>query len=323
MRRRRLLAALPTVVLGAGGSLAQQRLPRVGILFLVSAAELGPAEALLVPRLRDLGWVDGKTVQIEYRYADNDYGRLRSLAAELVAANVDVIVTYSIGVHAAWQTTTTIPIVQAIGPDPIALGYATSLAHPGGNVTGLTFFYAELMVKRLELLKELNPAMVRAGALLPSNIYTEQLRAAFDAATKTLGVALQIAEVRESAEFEPVLAGWAGRQVQGVVISDHVTFIKRANADALARIAVEQRLPSIGAVVNCQRGALMAYGVDFIEQFSRAAAFVDKILKGAKVADLPFEQATKFQTLVNLKTAKALGVTVPSSILARADDVIE
>ena len=281
---------------------------------------------LLVPQLRDLGWIDGKTVQIEYRYADGNYDRLRPLAAELVAANVDVIVAYSIGVHAVWQTTKTIPIVQATGPDPIALGYAASLARPGGNVTGLTFFNAELMAKRLELLKELDPAMARAGAMVLSSIVnpgTVPLRAALDAAARTLGVELQIAELREPAEFRPVLAGWASQKVQGVVISDENMFVKQVNAEALARIAIKQHLPSIGAPQSCRGGALMAYGVDFAEQFRRAAAFVDRILKGAKPADLPFEQVTKFEILVNLRTARALGVTVPPSILARADEVIE
>jgi putative ABC transport system substrate-binding protein len=324
MKRRQLLAAMPAAMLATGGARAQPRLPRVGILFLRPGAELGPAEVLLVPQLRDLGWVDGKTVQIEYRYADGNPDRLRPLAAELVAAKVDVIVAYSLGVHAAWENTKTIPIVQATGPDPIALGYAASLARPGGNVTGLTFFYAELMAKRLELIKELNPAMVRAGALLPASIVsTGPLRAALDTAAKTLGMDLQIAELREPAEFGPVLAGWASQKVQGIVISDQDMFIKQTNAEALAEIAIKQRLPSIGAVQNCRSGALMAYGVDFPEQFRRAAAYVDKILKGAKPADLPFEQATKFQMLVNLKTARALGLTIPPAILARADEVIE
>src|SRR5882757_3310964 len=159
MRRRHFLA-LTAAALPAGAKAQQpQRLPRVGILFLRPSAELGPSEVLIVPGLRDLGWIDGKTVHIEYRYSDSgDYDRLPSLAAELVAAKVDVIVTYATGVLPARQVTSTIPIVQATGGDPVALGYAASLGRPGGNVTGSAFFYAELMAKRLELLKELAPA---------------------------------------------------------------------------------------------------------------------------------------------------------------------
>jgi putative tryptophan/tyrosine transport system substrate-binding protein len=324
MKRRAVLAGLLAAPATAH---AQQgkRLPSVGILFLRSPSELGPSERTVVPALAELGWIDGKTVHIEYRYADGNYDGLSAPAAELVAAQVDVIVTYATGVIAARRATATIPIVQATGGDPVMLGYAASLARPGGNVTGSAFFYAELMAKRLDLLKELDPSLARAGALVNAADYgaNEPVRVSLGTAAKAIGVDVEIAPVRGPEEFEPTVAGWASKGIRGVLVSDHNLFVKKANAETLARVAIAHHLPSIGAIEVGRAGALMAYGINFADQFRRAAVFVDRILKGAKPADLPFEQATKFLYLFNLKTAKALGVVIPPALLARADEVIE
>jgi putative tryptophan/tyrosine transport system substrate-binding protein len=243
----------------------------------------------------------------------------------LVAARADVIVTYATGVAAAARATSTVPIVQATGGDPVALGYAVSLARPGKNVAGSPFFYAELMAKRLELLKELCPAMGRALVLLPKNAFTANgpVLEALQPAAKALAVELQIAEIGGPAEFEAAVATGVAWQAEGILISDNDLFVNEVNARVLAEIAIRHRLPSIGAAQTWRSGALMAYGVNFEEQFRRAPFFVDKILKGAKPATLPFEQATTFQFQVNLKTARALGMTIAPTLLARADEVIE
>lgn len=318
--------ALGATVAGSLAAHAQQaRVPRIGILFLRPAAELGPAERELLPSLGALGWIDGKTAQIEVRYADSDYSRLAPLATELVAARVDVLVTYATGVLAAAQVTSSVPIVQATGGDPVALGYAGSLARPGKNVTGSAFFFAELMAKRLELIKELDPALSSVLVLLSRTAYQGNVpaRAALEPAARALGVALHLSEVAGPDEFESVIAEAVAARSRAIVVSDHDAFVNQMNARRLAEIAIRQRLPSIGAVLTCREGALMGYGVNFEEQFRRAATFVDRILKGASAADLPFEQATIFVLVINLGTAKALGLAIPPALLARADEVIE
>ncbi len=238
-----------------------------------------------------------------------------------MALNVDVIVSYATGVIAARKATATIPIVMATHADPVATGLATSLARPGGNVTGSTFFHSELMAKRLELLKEVVPSMTRAGVLLhrdnPSN---GPALKAMEITARALKVELHPIETRGPADYEHAFAAWAGKKIQGFAISDHAQF--NANAAAIAAIAAQHRLPLNGMLELAQAGGLMAYGVDFLVQFHRAAYFVDKILKGTKPADLPIEQATKFTYVLNLKTAKAFGITIPQSVLARADEVI-
>jgi len=327
MRRRDLLATGAVALIPAAGRAQRpQRLPHVGFLFLRPEAELGnEPPALIISSLRDFGWVDGKTVQIESRYGNGDIARLPALAAELVAAKVDVIVSYATGVLASWRTTQSVPIVQATGPDPVALGYATSLAKPGGNVTGSTFFPAELFAKRLEILKDLDPKLVRAGMLLVHNNTDANaiLLRALESAGKGLSVELKIAEVGGPSDFAAAFESWASSGVRGVLFSDHDLLVKKANAESLASLGIKHRLPTIGSEYQCRYGALIGYGVHFGAQFRRAAYFVDRILKGAKPRDLPFEQATRFQFLFNSRTAKALEIAIPPSLLARADEVIE
>jgi putative tryptophan/tyrosine transport system substrate-binding protein len=240
----------------------------------------------------------------------------------LVALKLDVIVTYGTGVFAAQRATATIPIVAAVAPDLVALGVVASLSHPGGHLTGLTFFLPELMAKRLELLKEGVPSMTRAGVLLlRDNPSTGSILEAMGVTAKALSVGLQPIEVSGPSEFESEFSGWTEKQIGGLVILDHPDFL--ASFDAIAALATKHRLPSIGALELPASGGLMGYGVRFSEMFRRAAALVDKILKGAKPGDIPLERATKFQLVLNLKAAKALGIEIAAALLARSDEVIE
>jgi putative ABC transport system substrate-binding protein len=267
--------------------------------------------------LRDLGYEEGRNIVIEYRWADEHYERLPTLFAEMVRLNVDVIVTHGTpGAFAAKQVTNTIPIVMAAVGDAEASGVVASLARPGGNVTGLTFFNPELAAKRLELLKETTPGLTDVGVLLNRvNPINEAIVPAMRHTAEPLKLKLHQFGVREP------FAEMAAKRVGALVIIDDATLI--ANAPALAQIALEQRLPSSGWPDYAVAGGLLSYGINFPDMFRRAATFVDKILKGAKPRDLPVERSTKFETIVNLKTAKALGIELPTSLLLRADEVIE
>ena len=273
--------------------------------------------------LRDLGYVEGKNLHIEYRFAEGDQDRLAGLLAELVDLKVDVIVTHATGVYAAKRATATIPIVMLAAGDVLAMGMVTSLAHPGGNLTGSIFFLPELMAKRLELLKEAAPSMARAGVLLVggNTASTSNQLEVMGTTAKALKVGLQPIEVRGSWEFESAFSAWADEQTGGLVMSDHGLLL--ANAITIATLAAKHRLPSIGPLELPAFGGLIGYGVNFPDLFRRAAYFVDKILKGAKPGDIPIEQPTRFKLVLNLKTAKALGLTIPDKLLAIADDVIE
>jgi putative ABC transport system substrate-binding protein len=273
--------------------------------------------------LRELGYQEGRDIVIEFGWADGRYERLAALFNELVRRGVDVIVTHGTpGVLAAKQATATIPIVMATSGDAEASGLVASLARPGGNVTGLTFFNPELAAKRFELLKEILPSLTEVGLLLnPANPINEPIVPAIRLTAQALRLELHPFGVREPAEFEGVFVAMAAKRVGAVVVIDDATLI--ANASAVARFALQQRLPSSGWPDYAVAGGLIGYGVSFPDLFRRAATFVDKILKGVKPADLPVERATKFETIVNLKTAKALGLDVPTAILLRADEVIE
>jgi putative ABC transport system substrate-binding protein len=324
MRRRAFIAGLGGAAAWPVAARAQQaeRLARIGYLGPTSASQLVGSIDAFSNGLRDLGYVEGRNLHIEFRFADGHEDRLPALAAELVALNVHVIVTYGTGVFAAQRATATIPIVAAVAPDLVALGVVSSLSHPGGHLTGLTFFLPELMAKRLELLKEVVPSMTRAGVLLlRDNPSTGSILEKMGATAKALGVGLQPIEVNGPREFESEFSGWTEKQISGVVILDHPDFL--ASFDAIAALAAKHRLPSIGALELPASGGLMGYGVRFSEMFRRAAALVDKILKGAKPGDIPVEQATKFQLVLNLKAARALGLQMPPQLLARADEVIE
>jgi putative ABC transport system substrate-binding protein len=325
MRRREFITLLGGAAAAsplAARAQPRERLPRIGYLGLTSAAQhaYGGSDAFLAG-LSDLGYIEGRNIRVEFRFAEGDEDRLPGLATELVGLNVDVIVTYATGVFAARRATATIPIVFAAAADVVAIGLVSSLAHPDGNVTGLTFFNPELMAKRLELLKEVVPSLTRAGVLLlrghPSR---PSVIEAIEVTAGALKVDLQLIELREPREFETDFFA-ATSKMGGFVMVDHAQFLSRAHR--IAALAARHRLPSIGSLELPASGGLMGYGVNFSDMFRRAAAFVDKIIRGAKPADIPIEQATKFKFVLNLKTAKALGIDFAPMLLARADEVIE
>ena len=299
------------------------KLYRIGFLGSVSAFGYAKQVEALRAGLRDLGYLEGKNIVIEYRWAEGKYDRLADLAAELVRLKVDVLVTHGTPAGlAAKRATTTIPIVIATSADAVTSGLVASLARPGGNVTGSSYFVPELNAKRMEFLKEAFPHTRRMAVLLnPDNPAMVPILQALELTAGSLKVALQQFAVRGPNEFDGAFSAMTKSQVDAVAIIEDSVF--QANAGAIAGLTVEKRLPSTGFKEFAEAGGLMAYGPSIPHLFRRAAVYVDKILKGAKPADLPVEQPTKFELVINLKTAKALGLTIPPSLLQRADQVIE
>ena len=271
-------------------------------------------------RLRELGYVEGRDVAIEPRWAEGKSDRLPSLGAELVGLKVDVIVAAGPpAIQAVKEATTTIPIVMAIVVDAVATGLVTNLARPEGNITGLSIMPRELVARQLGLLKEVVPEVFLGNPASPSN--APLLREAQDAA-RALGVRLQPLEARDPSEIDSAFAAMTMEQAGAVIVStDTVLFIHRTR---IADLAAKRRLPLVApAKQYVEAGGLMADGVIVPDLYRRAAIYVDKILKGAKPGDLPVEQPTKYELVINAKTAKALGLTIPQSLLMRADQVIE
>ena len=305
------------------GSFAQPqgKMRRVGFLGVASASSLAVQVDAFRTGLRELGYVEGRNLALEFRWAEGRLDRLAELAAELVRLKVDVIVTHQhSGANAAKRATATIPIVVAVVGDAVDSGLAASLARPGGNLTGSSFFSRELNAKRLELLKETVPRMRRVAVLLNSDVSASALPAMEEAAA-SLKLELYQFGVRSPAELESAFLAMERQRVEAIAIVESAMMI--ANAEAAAKLAARHRLPSIGFVEVVESGGLIAYGVNFPNMYRRAAVFVDKILKGANPADLPIERATTFELVINMKTAKAIGITIPQSILVRADRVIE
>jgi putative ABC transport system substrate-binding protein len=325
VRRREVIALIGGAAAWPLAARAQRptKVSRIGFVGLTAADSLPKRAEAFRAGLRELGYQEGRDMVIEFRWADGRYERLPALFAEVVRRNVDVIVTHGTpGILAAKQATATIPIVMATSGDAEASGLVASLARPGGNVTGLTFFNPELAAKRFELLKETLPGLTEVGLLLnPENPINEPIVPMIKLTARALGLEIYPFGVRGPAEFEGAFAAMATKRVGAVVIIDDATLID--NAPAVARLALQQRLPSSGWPDYAVAGGVIGYGVNFPDMFRRAATFVDKILKGTKATDLPVERATKFETIVNLKTAKALGLDVPPMLLARADEVIE
>ena len=323
--RRKLLVGCGAAAIAAPVvSLAQQpsaKLHRIGFLGPTSAAAMASRLEGLRVGLRDLGYVEGKNLIIEFRWAEGNYDRLPALAAELVRLKVDVIVTHSVpGARAAKQATKTIPIVFAPVGDAVAEGLVASLARPGGNITGSSFFLPELNAKRLELLKEAFPRIRRIAVLFNSNNPAAPLPA-MEAAAASLKVELQQFGVRSPNEFDDAFAAMIKRGAEAVAINDDPMLI--ANVGMAGSLAARHRIPSIGFIELAEAGGLMAYGVNLAAMARSAAVLVDKILKGANPGELPIERATTFDLVLNRKAAKALGITIPQSILVRADRVIE
>jgi len=274
--------------------------------------------------LAALGYVEGKNIVIETRWLNGrKYDELAELAAELVDFKVHVIVTYSTpGVSAAKRATTTIPIVFATVGDAVAVGLVSSLSRPGGNVTGNSYFTPELAAKRLELLKEAMPNLMHAGVLFnPANPAIEPVLPAMRLTAQALKVEVSEFAARQPADLEGTFAAMAAKSVSALAIVEDPMLIQ--NSQEGAKLASKYRLASCGFTEFAQAGGFAGYRIDFPDMWRHAATFVDKILKGAKPADLPVEQATKFLTVLNLKTAKAIGIDVPTSLLLRADEVIE
>jgi putative ABC transport system substrate-binding protein len=275
--------------------------------------------------LRELAYVEGQNVVFQPRWGNGQVSRLQGLANELVAAKVDILVTAGNPASlAAKQATSSIPIVTANGPDPVELGLAASLARPGGNVTGLTSVSSELAAKRLGLVKELIPQVSRVAALWDRTARGSVLNVRdTEGAARSLGIALQSVAVRpDPKEYDAAFVAMKRGRAGAVIVVQSSAFF--AGYQRISDLALTHRLPSVGGSKEYpEAGGLISYGADYPDLFRRAAVFVDKILKGAKPADLPVEQPNKFELVINLKTAKALGLTIPPSLLQRADQVIE
>jgi putative ABC transport system substrate-binding protein len=329
LNRRTLLVVLGTGTL-APGSFAQQhsgKPARIGWLVPTTQAEWdGPDGWLKEYRggMRDLGYIEGRTVQTEYIYADGHFERLPELAAKLVEHKVDLIVTASTpAAIAAKRATDKIPVVFAAGSDPISTGVVASLAHPGGNITGLSLMASDLSAKRLELLHTLVPRLGRIAVLWDSSNPGMALRARETrAAAEQTNIAFFDAGAHNLDELEAIFAELSKQRPLAVVVTAEPFTQEHRNRilDFMARNAIPAMYEEAGFV---EGGGLMSYGPSVRDLFRRSAIYVDKILKGAKPADLPIEQPTKFELVINLKTAKAFGLTMPDSILVRADKVIE
>jgi putative tryptophan/tyrosine transport system substrate-binding protein len=303
---------------------AQQpkRVPKIGYLSTGSATTDDPHIEAFRQGLRDLGHVEGKNINIDFRYAEGVAERLPELAEELVRLNVDVILTPgTLAVQAAKQATTTIPIIFPGVADPVAFGFVANLARPGGNITGLTNYSPELSGKRVELLKEALPRITRVAVLrdprqAPDSFKETQI------AGQSLALKLQSLEIRNAADVETAFSAMKKERADAFITLPHavVTFHRKQ----ILALAGKGRLPSThGDRQWVEAGGLMSYGPDAIAIYRRAASYVDKILKGVKPADLPVEQPTKFEFVINLKTAKQIGVTIPPNVLVRADKVIK
>jgi putative ABC transport system substrate-binding protein len=302
------------------------KIARIGYLAADRAANRHMPEAFR-QGLRDLGYVEGRNVVIEYRDAEGKLERLPALAAELVALKVDVIVAGGTPqALAAKQATRTLPIVFAAAADPVTSGLVASLARPGGNVTGLSMLTPELVGKCLEQLKQAVPGVSRVAVLwqpgaLGERTEKDMLKGA-EVAARALGVRLQFLEARGPADFDRAFSEMTRARADALTVLPSTML--NAERRRLVDLAAKNRLPAVYPWrEGVDAGGLMSYGPDFADLFRRAATYVDKILKGAKPADLPIEQSTKYELVINLKTAKALGLTIPPSLLQRADEVIE
>jgi putative ABC transport system substrate-binding protein len=325
MKRRGFIAGLGAASAWPLVVRAQQpkKLPTIGFLGAASPEIAGQWVAAFVTRLRELGWIEGRTVAIEYRWAEANRERYREIAAELVRLKVDVIVTWaSAPVLAAKQATTLIPIVFAAQMDPVGAGVVASLARPGGNVTGMSIQQTDTAGKRIELLREIVPRLGRLAILANAGAAGAMLEMQEVRATAhALGIEVTPIEVQQADEIISAVGALKGRADALYVATDPLIYSNRIQINALAR---DERLPTIyGSREYVEAGALISYGPNWGNLFGHAAEQVDKILRGAKPADIPVEQPTKFDLVINLKTAHSLGLEISPTLLARADEVIE
>jgi putative tryptophan/tyrosine transport system substrate-binding protein len=308
----------------AEAQLTSEKVSRIGVLSPFTPADAARWHEALRQGLRERGWIEGKNISIEYRYADGHLDRLPALATELVRLKVDVIVTSVMDdTLPAKEATLSIPIVMAAGVDPVLMGMAGSLARPGGNVTGLAGITPELAGKRLELLKEMVPNLSRVAVMWNpgsrgSTINWQELQLP----ARSLGLELHSLETRNPSDLDRAFADAGRARVGALAIMPDPLFA--GNLRRIADLAIRSRLPAVFHLREfVVSGGLVAYGPDRADLFRRAATYVDKILKGAKPANLPIERPTKFELVINLKTMKALGISIPQSVLLRADEVIQ
>jgi putative ABC transport system substrate-binding protein len=324
MRRRQFLAVLAGTAAASPFAVRAQpaaKLRTIGLLGASSAAEWSPWVAAFVQRLRELGWIEGHTVAIDIRWAEGRSERFAEIAAAFVRLKVDIIVTSGAAASAAKQATPTIPIVFMLASDPIGTGLVASLSQPGGNVTGLSNQSRDLAGKRLELLREVVPGLRRVAILINVGAANGAEREAVQAASHTLGLEIVPLEIRRTEDIETEIETLKERADALYIVQDPL-FI--ANRGPINTAALGARLPTVHPAREfVEAGGLMSYGANFPDSFRRAADYVDKILRGAKPADIPVEQPTKFDLVVNQTTAKALGLEFSSTLLARADAVIE
>jgi putative tryptophan/tyrosine transport system substrate-binding protein len=301
-----------------------KKVPRIGFLFGSSLSANSARHEAFRQGLRELGYVEGKNIVIDWRSAEEKLDRLPGLAAELVRLKVDIIVTGgSSPTRAAKEATTTIPIVMAQDADPVGSGFVASLARPGGNITGLSTLAPELSGKRLEILKEVVPKLSRVAVLgnstEPGNA---QMLGETERAAVVFGVKLQYVDVLSPKDIETAFRTASKARADAVL--ELPSFVFNSHRTEIAKLAVKSQLPAVYPQREfAEDGGLMSYGVSYTDLFRRAATYVDKILKGAKPADLPVEQPTKFEFIINLKAAKQIGLTVPPNVLTRADEVIK
>jgi putative ABC transport system substrate-binding protein len=322
MKRREFIMLLGGAAAWPLAANAQQKLPTVGFLGTTTASAWGPWTAAFVQRLRELGWIEGRNLTIEYRWADARSERFAEIAAEFVRLKVDVIVTGGNAAVAAKQASSAVPIVFALVDDPIGMGLIASLSRPGGNVTGLAVQATDLAGKRLALLREIVPGLRRLAIMANVDYPSAALEMGeIQTAAGILGLEVAPLEIRRAEDIAPAFEALKGRAEALYVVGDALVFTHRVRINTLALAA---RLPtSFNYREYVEAGGLMSYGANLSDLFRRAADYVDKILRGAKPGDLPVEQPTRFSLIINLTTAKALGLEISPTLFARADEVIE
>jgi len=318
-----LVASLGAFCLPCASDAQQPASPRlIGVLLVAFSLESKEAQAFR-QGLRDAGYAEGRDVVIEWRSVNGDYARIPALATDLVQRKVDVIVVDSTpGAQAVKRATSTIPIVMAVIGDPVGSGIVANLAHPGGNVTGFSVLAAALSAKRLQLLKETIPRLTRVTALWnPDTRWHAKAVEELKAVAPSLSIELSFVSVRTPEDFSPAFSAASRAHAQALYVLDDAQFV--VHRRTLLKLASKAQLPDTYGVRHFpDEGGLMSYGANYADNWRRSAGYVDKILKGARPGDLPIEQPTKFEFVVNLKTARALGITIPQSILVRADEVI-
>jgi putative tryptophan/tyrosine transport system substrate-binding protein len=323
MKRRAFITLLGGAAAWPLAARAQQaKRPIIGILGTATPSTWNPWTAAFAQRLRELGWIEGRNVTIEVRWADGRTERFAEIAAEFVRLRVDVILTSGAAIAAAREATSVIPIVFTLARDPVASGVVTSLARPGGNVTGLSAQSTELVGKRLELLREIIPSLRQLAVMYNTSNPNVALEAReVQAAARTLDLQVAIFEIRRGEDIAGAFEKLRDRADALYIAADPLVIANRIRINTLA---LATRLPTMfGQREHVDAGGLIAYGADNADQFRRAGDLVDKILRGAKAGDLPIEQPTKFTLIINLTTAKTLGLDIPAKILALADEVIE